>query len=190
MKKLIIILFLLPSALITSAQTFVSNGVFSYAAQFERIGFSDEAGNEVVALASRFYKQPKQKKQRIKPLKIDGQNYTIKLGPRGLQSVYDESGKHVANMQRNGNKIQIIEDNVITYHLRSTMGGLNTQMKCKNSDGDLVSELSFNDDRKLEYNNYAEKDHKLLLMSLCIHKYQELLVLDREMLVLVGVSAL
>jgi len=185
MKKLILVLSLLPITLVSSAQTFVSNNMSRYSAQFERIDFYNEGGTAIVSLAPRFYKLSARAnqdriKERIKPIEIDGQTYFIKLGKNGVQSVYDDSGEHVANMERNGEKIQIIQDGITTYSIRPRIGFVNpSTLQCMNSEGTLVSEVTFNSDRRLEYKNIDEKDPNLLLMSLCIHKYQELLLRDR-----------
>ena len=152
-------------------------------AQYERIDFFDEEGSTIVSLAPFFYRQNKPKK-RLKPIKVGDQSYFIELGKDGMQSVYTDSGKHVANMQRNGRKIQIIDSAVTTYSIKPIIGFANPSiLKCEDSEGTIISNVNLNNKRKLEYKILGENETDLLLMALCIHKYQELLLTERGSLV-------
>ena len=183
MQKSVLVLKFLFLVTFTSAQTFHSNIMSKYSAQFERIDFFDDEGKPVVSLAPKFYKHHVLKK-RIKPIKVGGQSYFIRLGKNGMQSVYDDSGRHVANMERNGAEIVINQNAVTTYYLKPIVGIINSSvLKCKNSEGALISQITFNNNRRLEYKTFEKNDPNLLLMSLCIHKYQELLLGDRGRMV-------
>lgn len=185
MKKNVLLIYFLAISMFASAQTFVSNNMSKYSTQFERIDFYDDDQNSVVSLAPKFYRLSKQKK-RIKPIKVDGQSYFIRLGRNGIQSVYDDSGEHIAIMERDGETMQLIQNNsTSTYKLDPVLRLTNPNvLKCFNSEDELVSEISLNfKSKRLEYNDYVEGDTNLLLMSLCIHKYQELLLRSRGRLV-------
>jgi len=178
MKKTILILALFHLALTTSAQTLLSNKISTYSALYERIDFYDEEGSKIVSLAPRFYKH-KELKKRMKPIKVMDQTYYIRIEKFGVQSVYTDTGEHVADMERNGTTIHFLQDGS-TYSLRPILKFINPNiLECYNSEGTLVSKISQNSDRKLTYDANGEEDSKLLLMSLCAHQYQELLLGER-----------
>jgi hypothetical protein len=178
MKKILITLVFLNVALIASAQTFQSNQFSKFSSLYERIDFYDEEGSMIVSLAPRFYKHRELKKW-MKPIKIKGQTYFIKIEKFGVQSVYNDKGEHLADMERDGSKIHFIQDNS-TYYLRPRVKLANFNiLECRNSEEELAFKISFNSDRKLSYESEGEQSPNLLLMSLCAHQYQELLLGDR-----------
>jgi len=178
MKKAVLILTLLQLSLITSAQSFLSNEISNYSAMFERIDFYDNADSKIVSLAPKFYRHRKLKKW-IKPIKVQGQTYFIKIEKFGVQSVYTDTGEHIANMESDGSEIHFLQDNS-TYYLRPIVKWINPNiLECKNSKGELISKTSQNSDRKLSYDYSGTQDLNVLLMSLCAHHYQELLLGDR-----------
>ncbi len=179
MKKTIIVLALLHVALISSAQTFLSNKISKFSELYERIDFYDEKGEKIVSLAPKFYRH-RELKKRIKPIKVKGQTYFIKIEKFGVQSVYTDTGERVANMERDGTTIHLLQDNS-RYSLRPILKWVNPNiLECRNSEGILVSKILHNySDRKLTYDYSGEQNPNLLLMSLCAHQYQELLLGDR-----------
>lgn len=178
MKKTIIVLAFLHITLITSAQTFLSNEI-KFFALYERIDFYNEKDSTIVlSIAPKFYKHTKLKK-RIKPIKVMDQTYFIKIEKFGVQSVYTNTGEHVADMPRDGSKIHLLQ-NDSTYTLRPILKLANYNiLECKNSEGVLVSKVSYNGDKKLTYDYNGNPNPNLLLMALCAHQYQELLLGDR-----------
>lgn len=179
MKKSILILAFLQFTLITSAQTILSNQISWFSGIHERIDFYDEEGSTIISLAPRFYKQHELKKW-IKPIKVNDKTYFIKCNYRiGAQSVYTSSGEHVANMERNGTKIHLIQDgSMYTLRPRLRLANLNI-LECYNSEGTLVSTISWKNDRRLKFENNNGQNPNLFLLSLCAHQYQELLLGDR-----------
>lgn len=179
MSKFILLSTLLFFTLITNAQTILSDQVSLSTGIYEKIDFFDEDNNSIVSLAPKFYRESESKLW-IKPIKINNQNYFIKRKTRnGVQSVYTNSGKHVANIESNGAKIHLVEDGSI-YILKPTLksGNFNI-LKCSDKNGILVSTVSMNGERRLVCENSNDLIHNLLLLSLCTHQYQELLLGDR-----------
>lgn len=179
MKRSILILAFLQLTLITLAQTVSSNQISWFSGIHERIDFYDDEGSTIVSLAPRFYKQHELKKW-IKPIKVNDQAYFIKCNYRiGPQSVYTGSGEHVANIESNGAKIHLIQDgSIYTLRPRLRLANLNI-LECYDSEGTLVSTISWNNDRRLQFENNNDQNPNLLLLSLCAHQYQELLLGDR-----------
>lgn len=186
MKKSILILAFLPFTFISSAQTILSNQISCFSGIYERIDFYDEEDSIIVSLAPRFYKQRELKKW-IKPIKVNDQVYLIKCNHRiGAQSVYTTSGEHVANMENNGTKIHLVQD-ASTYTLRPRLKLANLNLlECYNSEGTLVSTISWKNDRRLQFESKNGENPNLLLLSLCAHQYQELLLGDRGRLSALG----
>ena len=179
MNKLIIILIFLHIALVTSAQTILSNQISRFSGIYEQIDFYDEEGSTVLSLAPRFYRQREIKKW-VKPIKVNNQTYFIKCKYRvGVQSVYTDSGEHVANIERNGTEIHLVQDGSI-YVLRPRLNWVNRNiLECRNSEGTMVSTISWNNDRRLAFENNSNQNPNFLLLSLCAHQYQELLLGER-----------
>ena len=179
MLKSFLVSALLLFVLITKAQTILSNQISWSSGIYERIDFYDDDDTSIVALAPRFYKQPGSKKW-IKPIKVNNQTYFIKRNKRlGAQSVYTETGEHVANMERNGTKIHLVQDGS-EYTLKPKLKLANYNiLECHNPDGTLVSTISLNSDKRLVFESRNELRPNLLLLSLCAHQYQELLLGNR-----------
>lgn len=170
---------LLLFAFITNAQTIKSNQLSRSSGIYEQIDFYDDDNNSIVSLTPRFYKQPKVKKW-SKPIKVGNENYVIKRNSRlGVQSVYNESGENVANITSDGTKIHLVQDGgMYTLKPKLKLANLNI-LKCENADGTLISTISFKNDRRLVFENSGETNPNLLLLSLCAHQYQELLLGNR-----------
>ena len=175
MKKLLPLLFLLNLTLNTSAQTFLSDKFPKLTDFYERINLYDKEGNAIVSLAPKFYKE-KNSRICIKPIKVDGSTYFIKRRKNGSESVYTESGEHVALISRNNATIHLVKENQkYTFKPVLKLANFNI-LECKNSEGIVVSKTLFNYDRTLTYQHYGAQNPNLLLMSLCTHQYQELLL--------------
>ena len=176
MKNFFLLITLLSIALCSSAQSYSSNKFSKGNAFYDRIDLQDEGGDIIVSVAPKFYKQ-KDIKKRIKPIKVGGETFFIEKGKNGTQSVYAKNGEHVALMTRNGETIQIAGD-LQKYALRPKLRLANYNvLECNDSEGMLVSTTSFKNDRRLTYEQKGEQN--LLLMALCIHQYQELLLGQR-----------
>lgn len=176
MKRNIVILFLLHVTLITSAQTALSNQISRFPELYERIDFYNE-DSIIVSLAPKFYRLH-QLKKRVKPIKVQGQSYFIQLEKFGVQSVYTTTGEHIADMERDGTAIHFKDG--ITYSLRPRIKFANRNiLECYNSEKELVSSLIWDNDRRLKYDNNGDQNPNLLLMALCAHQFQELLLGDR-----------
>ena len=179
MLKSILVSALLLFTLITKTQTILSNQISRSSGIYERIDFYDKDNNSIVSLAPRFYKQRELKKW-IKPIKINNQTYFIKRNKRfSAQSVYTKSEELVANIERNGTKIHLVQNGrIYTLIPKLKLANFNI-IECYNPDGTLVSTISLNKDRKLVFENKSKLNSSLLLLSLCAHQYQELLLGDR-----------
>ena len=179
MLKSTLISALLLFTLNTVAQTIHSNKISRLSGIHERIDFYDEDDNSIISLAPRFYRQREIKKW-IKPIKVNKQTYFIKRNNRfGAQSVYINSGEHVANMESNGTKVHLVQDGSV-YTLKPILRLANLNiLECRNADGILISTISLNNDSRLVFENSNELSPNLLLLSLCAHQYQELLLGDK-----------
>jgi len=114
--------------------------------------------------------------------------------------LYDENGNSIVSVApkfyKNDATISIVEKNQqFSFKPRIKLGNFNV-LECRDSEGLLVSTTSFNSDRKLTYLNLKGQDPNLLLMSLCTHKFQELLLGGRGTLssvnnrILLGITSL
>lgn len=179
MKKLILLLAFFQFSFNSLAQTILSNEISWFRGIYEQIDFYDEAGDKIVSVAPRFYKQQKSKKW-IKPIKVNGQSYLIKRKGRfGMQSVYTSDGEHRANIDKNGSQIDFVQEG-ITYKLKYRFRLLNRHiLECLDVDGELVSTISWQNFKNMAYEISNDQDHNLFLMSLCAHQYQEFLVGER-----------
>lgn len=175
MKNLLLLLILINVTSNASAQSFSTNEFPKFTDYYERIELYDENGNSIVTVAPKFYKQ-KQLKEWIKPIKVDGRTYFIKRGKNDLESVYTESGEHVALISRNNATIHLVDEHQ-KYSFKPLLKLANFNvLECRNSEGILVSTTSFNQNRTLTYHHHEGQHPNLLLMSLCTHQYQELLL--------------
>lgn len=183
MKKSILLLAFLAFTSFASAQTIVSNEISWFTGIYEQIDFYDENGTRIVSVAPRFFKQQKSRKW-VKPIKVNDQSYFIKRnGLIGMESVYDSSGEHIANMDRQGSRIDFVQEG-ISYMLKPRIRLADRNiLECYNAKEELVSTISWQNGRKLTYENSNDQDLNLLLLSLCAHQYQELLLGDRGRLV-------
>lgn len=178
MKKTLSILAFLHFALFAVAQTFESNKIVNFSDLYERIDFFDEEGQKTVSAAPKFYKQYDLKK-RMKPIKVNDQSYFIQKEKFGMESVYTDTGEYVAELDRDEASIRLIQSNVsYTLKPKIRLGNMNV-LECYNAQGTLVSKITWNKDRKLEFHNEGDQNPDLLLMALCAHQYQELLLGDR-----------
>jgi hypothetical protein len=178
MKKIFLLFTLLSIAGISVAQSFSSNKFSNNDSFYERIDLHDTEGNVVVTVSPRFYKQ-KNIKKKIKPIKVNDKTYFIKKEKHGVQAVYTKDGEYVALMKRNENSIQLVGDTQkYSLRLKVRLANFNI-LECKNSEGTVVSTTTFNNERKLIYEEGGEQDSNSLLMALCIHQFQELLLGNR-----------
>ena len=178
MKKTLSILAFLHFALFAVAQTFESNKIVNFSDLYERIDFFDEEGQKTVSVAPKFYKQYDLKK-RMKPIKVNDQSYFIQIEKFGMQSVYTDEGEQVAEINRNDSNILMLQTDK-NYRLKPKikLGNMNI-LEWYDADGNLVSKILWNKDRKLAFYPAGDQDPDLLLMALCAHQYQELLLGDR-----------
>lgn len=179
MKEFFLIICFLQFSLFSSAQTIQSNQISRGSGIHEKIDFIDEDGKTIISLAPRFYKKSKVKKW-IKPIKVNDQTYFIKRKSKGgAQSIYSRSGKHVANIENGGYEIHLVDDRAsYTLKPRIRLANLNI-LECRNSDGIVISTLSWKNDKRLTFETNNNQNSNLLLLSLCAHQYQELLLGDR-----------
>lgn len=175
MNKLLLLLVLLVASVNASAQSFTTDKFPRFTDYYDRIDLYDEHGSPIVSVAPKFYKH-QHAKEWIKPIKVDGSTYFIKRGKSGLESVYTKDGHHVALMSRNRATIHLIEGNQkYSFKPRLKLANFNV-LECRNSEGVLVSTTSFNSNRTLTYVQHQGQHPNFLLMSLCTHQYQELLL--------------
>lgn len=178
MKNILLLLVLLNFTYNAWAQSFSTNKFSKSSDYYERIDLYDDKGNSIISVAPRFYKQ-KTLKHWVKPIKVDGRTYFIKRGKNGSESVYSESGEHVALISRKNTTIHLVEENrKYSFKPHIKFSNLNF-LECRNSEGILVSTTSFSSDRTLTYSHHNGEHPNLLLMSLCTHQYQELLLGER-----------
>ncbi len=178
MKQSLLVLAFFQLSFFTSAQSFTSNSFLKNAAIYERIDIFNEEGNVIVSIAPKFYKHLTQKKK-VKPIKVDGETYFIAIEKFRKQSVYNKDGVHVADMDSHDATIHLVQEN-ITYTIKPRVRLANFNvLKCLDANGDLISELTFENDKKLHYNSQEAENPNNLLVALCVHQYQELLLGDR-----------
>lgn len=181
MKKSLLTFIVLNLVTIAFTQSFVSNEISNNEARYERIDLYDDEENVVASVSPKFYKH-KSLKKRVKPIKVDGKTLFIIKGKSGTQSVCTEAGDHVALMNRHERTIQMVGDlQKYTFHPTVKFSNFNV-LECKDGEGTLVSTTAFNGDRKLSYEHNGEQTSSSLLMALCIHQYQELLLGERGIL--------
>ena len=178
MKQSLLVLAFFQLTFFASAQSYTSNSFSRNATIYERIDIFNEEGNTIVSIAPRFYKHLTEKKK-VKPIKVNDETYFIKIEKFRKQSVYTKDGEQVADMDSHDATIHLVQEN-ITYSIKPRVRLANFNvLKCQDSNGDLVSELTFENDKKLHYNYQQTENPNNLLMALCVHQYQELLLGDR-----------
>jgi len=118
MKNFLLILTFLQLTLISSAQSIVSNEISWFKGIYEKMDFYDEDGSTTISVAPRCYKQEEPKKW-VKHIEVNDQSYFINSnGIIGMQTVYNNSGEHIANMDRNGYKLILLKKVLVTHSSR------------------------------------------------------------------------